>query len=295
MPLSSKRHALMGEFELLQRIYDASKDLGSRVTIGPGDDMGEFSVGDKQILLAVDQLIVGRHVELEAPPEVVGRKAIARCFSDIAAMCGTPACSLMTACLPTGCDDEWATKVFTSAKRHAEQWGGPIIGGDIATSDCVHAMFTVTAMATPSEIGVVKRTGAQIGDLVCVTGELGNSISGHHLEFVPRIELAQSIQNALGSELHSMIDISDGLAQDAGHLASDGCSIQLDTGTLPLRGGATIKGALGDGEDYELLFTCKEQPPIDDVTVIGKVIARGDSIVIDEAGNPLTVRGWEHT
>ena len=82
----------MGEFELLQTIYNASKNLGSRVTIGPGDDMGEFSVGGKQILLAVDQLIVGRHVEIDCSPEAIGRKAMARCFSDIAAMCGAPAC-----------------------------------------------------------------------------------------------------------------------------------------------------------------------------------------------------------
>ena len=294
MPISSKGRVLMGEFELLQTIYDASKNLGCSVTIGPGDDMGEIVLGGKRLLLAVDQLHVGRHVELDCAPEAIGRKAIARCFSDIAAMCGFPVCSLMTACLPTPCDDQWATRVFSSAKAHAEQWGGPIIGGDIATSDCEHAMFTVTALATPSEIGAVKRVGAQLGDLVCVTGELGNSIEGHHLTFEPRIKLAQTIQHTLGVDLHSMIDISDGLAQDAGHLASDGCSIQLDASSLPLRSGATIEAALGNGEDYELLFTCTKQPPIDDVTVIGNVVERGDSKVIDEAGNAINIRGWAH-
>ena len=285
----------MGEFALLQTIYEASKSLGDDVSIGPGDDMGEIVVGGKRILLAVDQLVVGRHVETDASPKCIGRKAIARCFSDIAAMCGSPVCSLMTACLPAYCSDEWAEHVFASAKEYAEKWCGPIIGGDIATSDSKNAVFTVTAMATPHETGSVKRSGAQIGDYVCVTGELGNSIQGHHLSFEPRIELAQCILKELENGLHSMIDISDGLAQDAGHLSNQYCSIQLDTNSLPLRSGATAEGALGDGEDYELLFTCVEPPAIDEVTVIGKVVERGESSVIDEAGNTIAIRGWEHS
>ncbi len=295
MQNSSLEQLQMGEFALLNSIYEASKELGEHVSIGPGDDMGEIIVGNQRILLAVDQLIVGRHVELDETPENIGRKAIARSFSDIAAMCGTPICSLMTACMPTDTDDDWAMRVFSSAKAHAERWNGPIIGGDIATSQRGPAMFTVTVMAKPSTLGAVSRCGAQVGDVVCVTGEIGNSIASHHITFEPRITLAQDIQQALGSDLHSMIDISDGLAQDASHLTNDECSIQLNTETIPLREGASPDTALSDGEDYELLFTCATPPDVDDVTVIGTVVPRASASVVNENGDDVSMKGWEHT
>ena len=114
------------------------------------------------------------------------------------------------------------------------------------------------------------------------------------MTFEPRIKLAKAIQKSLGEDLHSMIDISDGLAQDLEHLTNEKCSIKLDTKSLPLRTGATIKGALGDGEDYELLFTCTSPPKTDEVTVIGKVVERCQSSVIDYMDAAIDVQGWQH-
>ena len=289
----------MHELDLLQSIYH-NASLTNSITIGPGDDMGEIIIGNERILSAVDHLIIGRHVTAETPPESIGRKAIARCFSDISAMGATPVGSLMTACLPNDISNTWCENVFRGANTIATEWGGPIFGGDIAVSDGP-AVFTVTALAIPPTQGAILRTGAKAGDHVCVTGELGNSISGHHLTFTPRIEEAKELISLLGTSLHSMIDISDGLGQDASHLASDKLQLIIDTATLPLRSGADIESAISDGEDYELLFTCSEIPPSHLATVIGTVSTysknketRGKEKVITTDGRDISNCGWVH-
>jgi thiamine-monophosphate kinase len=281
----------MNEHELLQTIYNKSVP-STNITIGPGDDMGELRIGNERVLCAVDQLIVGRHVSAETPPELIGRKAIARCFSDIAAMAATPIGSLMTACVPTESSNAWCEAIFSSAKEVAEKWGGPIFGGDIASSEGP-AVFTVTAVATPPERGAIKRTGAQVGDFLCVTGELGNSIAGHHLSFTPRIQEAKELLQTLGDDLHAMIDISDGLGQDAAHLLTNGLQIVIDTTALPLRQGATINGAISDGEEYELLFASASYPPSHLATVIGRV-EKGNATVITTEGKDISKCGWNH-
>jgi thiamine-monophosphate kinase len=280
----------MHELELLQSIYKNASQ-SSAIQLGPGDDMGELLIGNQRVLCAVDQLIVGKHVTLETPPAVIGRKAIARCFSDIAAMGATPVGSLMTACLPPDIENDWCNEVFSGAKEVAEQWGGPIFGGDIASTDGP-PLFTVTAIAKPGNRSVL-RTGAQDGDYVCVTGELGNSIAGHHLSFTPRIKEAQELLELLGMDLHSMIDISDGLGQDASHLASSTVQLVIDPELLPLRDGATVEGAICDGEDYELLFTSAVEPPSHLATSIGRV-ERGKGTVITTDGKDISKCGWVH-
>ena len=282
----------MHELELLQSIYASSKDLDG-VTIGPGDDMGEVQVGDRRILCAVDHLIVGRHVTPDTLPELIGRKAIARCLSDVAAMCAKPIGCLMTSCISSDTENEWCTRVFSGAKEAAEQWGAPIFGGDIASCDQTKPVFTVTALATPPASGAMLRSGAQVGDYVCVTGSLGNAIAGHHLTFVPRISEAEELLQTLDGDLHSMIDVSDGLGQDASRLAKDGIQLVIDTALLPLRSGATIEGAISEGEDYELLFTSATEPPKHLASVIGKV-EKGDNRVTTTDGKDISNSGWVH-
>ena len=290
----------MKEIDLLNEIYASSKGLPDSIGIGPGDDMGEIVLGENRMLVAVDQLVLGRHVTLDTAPELIGRKSIARCFSDIAAMAGTPVGSLMTGCLPAGnsdFDEDWAMRVFEGAREAALLWGGPIFGGDIATCDDAPPIFTVTAIASPPKSGAIKRCGSQEGDFVCVTGELGNSQESHHLTFTPRINEAQELLHELGDQLHAMIDISDGLGRDASHLAaSEQLQIVIATTTIPLREGASIEQAMSDGEDYELLFTTSKIPTNELVTVIGKVVNRasGSQSVTDEHGTNLSTMGWQH-
>jgi thiamine-monophosphate kinase len=281
----------MNEHELLHSIYSESTQ-SKTITIGPGDDMGELLIGKERVLCAIDQLIVGIHISPEIPPECIGRKAIARCFSDVAAMAAIPRGSLMTACVPHDVTNDWCEKVFAGAKDAAKLWGGPIFGGDIAASKGP-AVFTVTAIAIPHGSDAITRTGAQSGDYICVSGELGNSIDGHHLSFTPRIQEAQELHETLGEHLHSMIDISDGLGQDASHLASDTLQLVIDTSLLPLRTGATVDNAIKDGEDYELLFTSAVKPPTHLATVIGKV-EYGTDKAITTSGTVIADCGWNH-
>jgi thiamine-monophosphate kinase len=253
--------------------------------------MGEVCIGNQRVLCAVDQLIIGRHVTTGTDPSLIGRKAIARCFSDIAAMCAVPVGCLMTACVPSATDNSWCEAVFAGANKVAQELGGPIFGGDIASSEGP-AIFTVTAIATPGS-RTIKRSGAEEGDYISITGELGNSIAGHHISFTPRIAEAQELLKVLGDNLHSMIDISDGLGQDASHLATQELQLVINTTLLPLREGATVDNAISAGEDYELLFTSSTKPPEELATVIGRVES-GTNKVMTLDGNIIANRGWNH-
>jgi thiamine-monophosphate kinase len=284
----------MNETSLLQHIYSASATSEETVLIGPGDDMGLLSFDSDKLLCGVDQLIVGRHVPKDTSPELIGRKAIARCFSDIAAMGGTPVGSLMTAALPPETDDAWAIAVFDSARIAAGQWGGPIVGGDIATSEKgAPPIFTVTAFGTVHTTAI-KRHNAQVGDVIYVTGTIGNSIENHHLTFIPRITEAKTLIDTI--EINTMIDISDGLGQDASHLATNRAQLVIDTSLIPLREGATLPNALSDGEDYELLFTSAMKPPEYLTTAIGFVQQRDPNqpAVITTKGEDISMCGWVH-
>ena len=150
------------------------------------------------------------------------------------------------------------------------------------------------------------RSGATPGDQVFVSGCFGRSLAadggGHHLDFIPRIELARRLHAELGSELTSMIDVSDGLAADAGHLCSEsGVGMLLDADRVPRRDGAGAVEAFSDGEDYELCFTVRsgrDLPKIlEDVmlTRIGEVVAGAGPEIIED-GRPLELdrTGWEH-
>ena len=283
----------MHEFDLIREICQLQGTIPGGVLIGPGDDLAEIRVGERNLLLGVDQLVIGRHVELSASPELIGRKAIARCLSDVAAMAGQPIATLVAAALPQDCDDAWAMAIFEAARNTAEEFGAPSIGGDIAAGEGV---LSVTVVAASPLGGAVRRVGARAGDLLCVTGELGDAQSGHHLHFTPRIVEAEAILAAAGSRLHAMIDVSDGLGRDAAHLLEGGgLDIELDAVAIPRRNNCALAQAVSGGEDYELLFACEEPPPeLSDcpVTVIGRIANGSGKVMLGQSD--VSDCGWEH-
>ncbi|MDP7009071.1 MAG: thiamine-phosphate kinase [Phycisphaerales bacterium] len=283
----------MNEQTLLDQIYKTNVPSDD-VLIGPGDDMAFVSFKSDGLLCGVDQLIVGRHVVEDTAPELIGRKAIARCFSDLAAMGGVPTASLMTAALPAGTNHDWAMSVFEGARVAAKEWGGPIVGGDIASTILgTPPIFSVTAFGyTPYT--AIQRHAANVGDVVYVTGSIGNSLANHHLTFVPRIQEAQSLLQSI--KINTMIDISDGLGIDGSRLTNDRTQIVIDTSSIPLREGASIPLALSDGEDYELLFTSSDKPPTELATPIGFVQSREEKQpkVITTQGDDISSCGWVH-
>jgi thiamine-monophosphate kinase len=306
----------MREFALLKHVYAANSALGNGVLIGPGDDMAMVELGGRRLLAAVDQVIDGRHFRLETTPlELIGRKAVTRSLSDIAAMAGVPVATLVSVALPPGFGEDRAAKLFDVMRYTAAEFNCPLIGGDIGLHrEKTHPLTcSVTVLAEPlPELNgrAITRSGAQPGDAVFVTGSLGGSLNadglGRHLTFEPRISIAQQLARALGDRLHAMIDISDGLGRDASHIAEmSGVRIELNAADIPCQQNCDWKKALSDGEDYELLFAAKSPMPkeIDGVriTQVGEVKAKMNDapeelVVVRERGNIIAASelGWDH-
>jgi thiamine-monophosphate kinase len=297
------------EFDLIARIRQAPADEPGRVAIGPGDDMALVNLDRAQVLLSVDQLVEGLHFDLQTTSlEAVGRKAITRSLSDIAAMAARPSACVAGAVLPRTLASAEVDRLFRVMHNAAGEFDCPLVGGDISIWNGP-LILNVTVSATPTDRGVIRRDGARPGDLICVTGTLGGSLkSGRHLTFTPRIAEALALHEALGEHLHALIDLSDGLGRDAGHLAEEGhVSLTLDAARLPLHAGCDWRQGLGDGEDYELCFTTDASPDqlnqLDlgvPVTVVGEVAARTpDSplVAVRHPGGrlePAHDLGWEH-
>jgi len=168
-------------------------------------------------------------------------------------------------------------------------------------------------MGTPGPAGSILRSGAREGDHLCVTGELGGSIRGRHLEFRPRTR--EALELVRGADLHALIDISDGLSTDALHIArASGVGLRLEAAKIPVSADARklagdtgrrpLWHALNDGEDYELLFSVPaadaerlEESGVHGVPIhiIGTVTPERSEIVEEDGSRcPLEAEGWEH-
>jgi thiamine-monophosphate kinase len=302
----------MRESDLLQHIASRSADLHGlsgafgQIVTGPGDDCAVMKTasGDR-LLITVDQLVSGRHFAHDMPLDLIARKAVARSVSDIAAMGGTPAWGLATGLLPDGYPH--GDDLFDAMARWGRHWGCPLIGGDIASgSDVLSLTVTIAGTMVPGQAPVL-RSGARPGDLLWLTGRIGNSFaSGRHASFEPR--LAQG-QWAAAASAHAMIDLSDGLGRDAARIGeSSGVRLVIESASLPLHEGCRDwKRAVSEGEDYELLIALPEglQPQGGQMAgllgPIGRAEAaapaeRGGAWIRDQQGTEHDARelGWDH-
>jgi thiamine-monophosphate kinase len=305
----------MHELHLLSHIYQRSADLTSkfpRVRVGPGDDCAVVtSARGDPLLLKVDQVIEGRHFTSATPLDFIARKAIARAVSDIAAMAGTPIAALAAAAVPTSWSNTRADELFDAAAAWARRFNCPLVGGDISTTTGPLSLSITVLGELHATRGPVLRSGALPGDFLYVTGALGASLDsttglGHHLTFEPRVPEATWLAETLGADLHAMLDLSDGLGLDSGRLAhASGVVLELDAARLPLRAGADLRGAISDGEDYELLFAAAPNAPLPSacpttgtpITRIGTVTAGalGSFLIKGATRTDISSSGWEHT
>jgi len=259
----------MREDVLLADIYARCRAAGERVLIGPGDDMALLHLEDRRLLVAVDQVIEGRHFDAtRTSPEEIASKAVARCISDVAAMAGIPLASLAACVLPSRFPEEGARRLFAATHDACRRLGAELIGGDLASHGAPDHPLTlsITVLAAPGPAGAIRRSGARPGDRLYVTGELGATLDpdgrGHHLTFRPRVAEALALAEALGPRLHAMVDLSDGLGRDADHIATQSrVVIETSTAALPCRHGCSWRCAAGDGEDYELCFAAEGPVP----------------------------------
>jgi thiamine-monophosphate kinase len=302
----------MRESELLQHVYAMAGAPTPDVPIPPGDDMAMVQLHGRGLLTAVDQVVDGRHVDLvRTPLDLVGRKAVTRSLSDVAAMAGKPVALLAAVTLPPDFGHDRATALFDAMRRTAQRYACPLVGGDIAVFRDASSplVCSVTVLAEPGPGGAVTRSGARAGDVIAVTGRLGGSVQadglGRHLTFEPRLEEAAILAATLGNRLHAMIDISDGLGRDASHVAEQsGGRIEIDAERIPCSEGVDWRRAMSDGEDYELCFAAAGEVPARvgevPVTVVGRFVERGgpdDPLVVVKAGGRTldgSELGWEH-
>jgi thiamine-monophosphate kinase len=243
----------MKEKEIHQMIYRTFRQ-GRGVAVGPGDDCAALDFGGKRYFLAAtDQLVSNVHyVEGKTSAAAIAKKLFNRNISDIAAMGGTPAFALLTVASHSA-DKKWYSDFIKSIQKEAAKWEVSICGGDISSVKKAVTVCTLTINGWVEKNKICLRSTAKPGDILFVTGSFGNSFkSGHHLSFTPRIDVGQFIA---GKFTRAMIDVSDGLLIDAQRLASaSGVGLVLDTARIPIRKGASLKTALSEGEDYELIF-----------------------------------------
>ncbi|MBE7465062.1 MAG: thiamine-monophosphate kinase [Planctomycetes bacterium] len=259
----------MGELALIRRIREAPTGH-PWLKVGPGSDCAVVTwPAGHEMAYKIDQVVEGAHFVLDGPeaatPRQIGWKALAKAASDIAAAGCRPVAALVAINLRNGLDDTFALELHAGVKACAERLGFALAGGDITSSERTLTVCVSLIGAAPAGQPAWLRQGARAGDVLLVTGELGGSRGGKHLDFMPRVEEASQLRNLAGAGIRACIDITDGLARDAGHLCEEsGVGIEIDEAALPLSaaavsaagrdGRSALEHVLGDGEDFELLL-----------------------------------------
>ncbi|MFH0791328.1 MAG: thiamine-phosphate kinase [Candidatus Omnitrophota bacterium] len=243
----------IGEFGLIERFRRHIKTDAS-VIKGSGDDCAVLAYNKNNYqLYTCDMIVEGVDFTLKDNPCLIGRKALAVSLSDIAACGGIPRYAVVSLGIHKNTTVEYIDRVSRGLFSLAKQYKVNIVGGDI--SKAAGLIINVAMMGIVEKKYLALRSGAEKGDIICVSGELGGSIQGKHLKFTPRIKESRYLVKNF--KINSMIDISDGLLQDLGHiLTASGKGAVIYETAIPLsRQAKRIEDALYGGEDFELLFT----------------------------------------
>lgn len=242
--------AKLGEAGLLRLLTDKWPKRGGLIDTGTGDDCAVLRWGARRLLFKTDIVVEGVHFDAKTSPRLIGRKAIARALSDIAAMGGIPLAAVVTLGLQADESPARLATIYRGMERIAHDFNVALVGGE--TTRAAQLFLNVALLGECS--APVLRSTAKAGDLIYVTGRLGGTQARHHLTFVPRLLEGQWLaKHKLAS---AMMDLSDGLGADLPRLAhASKLGFAVDPNAIPLSRGASHQGAIRDGEDYELLFT----------------------------------------
>jgi thiamine-monophosphate kinase len=284
------------------------------------------------LVLTVDQLVAGVHFLADDPPELIAKKLVRRNLSDLAAMGAAPRHYLLTSALPASRDDEWVERFAAGLAEDQHRYGIALLGGD-STSTPGPASFTLTAIGQVAVGEEIRRAGARPGDRIWVSGTIGDAFLGlavlhgrydglapeHRAALIARYQLPDpriELGPRLAGIAHAMIDVSDGLLADLGHVAETSCVAGIvELARVPLSPAArevvgddaAAQAALASGgDDYELLFAAPHEAHDEivalseslglPITEIGRIEAGSGVRLIDEAGRdvPVVKPGWRH-
>lgn len=248
--------SLLGENAILDRLLNIIP-TNDDIIIGPGDDCAVVRRNQEwDTLLKTDVVVEGLHFTPDTEPERIGRKALARAISDIAAMGGIPEHALVTVLCHRSRPVELLEGIYRGMGRIAAQFNISLAGGETSGLPTDGLVINVALTGKVERGQAVLRSGGAPGDLIFVSGVLGGSFpTGWHLDFEPRVELARGLLKA-GIRPSAMMDLSDGLGTDLPRLAkASGCGFEWEESALPCRPGFSPHDAVSHGEDYELLLT----------------------------------------
>jgi thiamine-monophosphate kinase len=320
----------MGEFELLARVRERLPQPGALVLLGSGDDAAISRPGGVTAT-SVDALIDGVHFSREwSSPAQIGAKALAVALSDLAAMGAEPGEAYVVLGVPTDLDEDGCLELLDGMTRVAEETGTTLAGGDVTRAPALTLAVTVVGHAERPE-DLVTRGGARPGDALVLTGELGGAAAGllllerssasdidhpgggsnsdallaRQLEPRPRLEEGRALA---GAGATAMIDLSDGLGGDAGHIAeASGAALRIEASALPIAPGVTevaevagrdpLELAVSGGEDYELLAAISpDRLAAATAAVAASADARGDGgerLALTQIGEVVAGEGIE--
>ena len=257
-----------------------------KIKLGIGDDCALIASDGSDWVVTTDSLCEGTHFILDqCGPQAVGRKLVGVNLSDLASMAAVPVAVFLSLCLPRKSADLLGSEIYEGVCEACEKYNVAIGGGDTNVWDgplVVH----LTAIGTARPAGSWLRSGARPGDKIVLSGRLGGSLLGKHLDFEPRLKLAQALY-PLGI-VQAATDISDGLGIDLLNLtAASRCGAEVELDRIPISdaamersessGHTALEHAIGDGEDFELLMAVDP--------------ARIDQLPSEIDGVPLTVIG----
>lgn len=321
----------LGEFDFIERVSrifsKSSQSNNVEIVEGIGDDCAVVRIGDSTLLVSCDLSVEGVHFRFgKVGAADIGWKVVAAALSDIAAMGGVPVCALMSLGAPVDTDVDDLEAMAEGMHASAAACGAVIVGGDTTRSD-TGLIIDVSVIGTAPDGNYLTRKGARVGDLLVATGAPGRSAAGLiaqergidapellHAHYHPEPRIAEGQWLCARDGVHAMIDVSDGVVQDAGHLAAladlgieiDSAKVEPDSELAAFCDAHALSARelmLAGGEAYELLFALDPESGADTVVAfneafdvsaseLGRFTDAFEGVRVD--GEPPASKGFEH-